>query len=220
MKIVKNLIRFILSWFLTFSLLIFLGAFLFINIDIIPNYYIVLIIVLPLLAGFAACLLKVRKTNNQIENNQETKSSTDDRYVTILDAVKASKTPIVTFKSTIKYAQEALLPNEFVLFAMTANISAVPVLDQIRIKPFELKNKEPGVVVVTNRRILFCNSVLGNTSYKEIPIAKIQSIDGKSFIGFHSLRICGNTDMFVIDGESKALESLRSAINGQISSAT
>ncbi len=80
---------------------------------------------------------------------------------------------------------------------------------------FSLTNALNGVVVVTNKRIIFCSSVLGNTKIKQMRIEEIKSIDeninGLTKMG--QFRIQGITETFVINiFKAKIVDDLRASI--------
>ena len=80
----------------------------------------------------------------------------------------------------------------------------------------QLKNVLNGVVVITDKRIIFCNSTLGTTNEKQIMIKDIQSIDehisGLTKTG--ELRIVGITETFVVKILRKGLnEEIKKAID-------
>ena len=56
-------------------------------------------------------------------------------------------------------------------------------------------------MAITDKRVFVCNSTLGSTFFKELPLKRIQSIDdaGNALLGTAQLRIKGLTEIFVID---------------------
>ena len=80
----------------------------------------------------------------------------------------------------------------------------------------QVKNVLNGIVVITDKRIIFCNSTLGTTNEKQIMIKDIQSIDehisGLTKTG--ELRIVGITETFVVKVLRKGLnEEIKKAID-------
>lgn len=133
--------------------------------------------------------------------------------MTVLEAVKKSGTGTALWKGSIKAAQDMLLPSESVIHAFTANVATYPVSGPLNTKPMKIKGKISGVVVITSKRILFCNSVLGSGTSKEIQVKQIQSIDDtNSMVGSSCLRVSGITEMFVIEGRSTLLLEAKKAI--------
>lgn len=125
--------------------------------------------------------------------------------MTIEEAIEKSKTKNALAKGSIKYAQESIQNDENVLYAVNTNV-VIQKNEQTLIKTklggsFNLKGSINGVVVITDKRILFCSSILGNKNQKQILIDNIQSIDeninGLTKMG--QMRICGITDTFLIN---------------------
>lgn len=136
--------------------------------------------------------------------------------MTVLEAVQKSGSMSAMHKGSIKAADKQLAADEQVFFAFTANVSVVPV-SELSVATLSVKNKLSGVVVITHKRVLFCNSVLGVGSSKQISLNNIQSIDDKTnMLGLAAIRICGITEMFVIDGNQKLAEQIKNAINEAI----
>ena len=125
--------------------------------------------------------------------------------MTIEEAIEKSGTKNILAKGSTKYAQKMIQPNEEVLYAINTNVviedNNKTLVNKKLGKAFNLKGAINGVVAITNKRILFCNSVMGNTNQKQILIKDIQSIDeninGLTKTG--QLRICGITDTFLIN---------------------
>ena len=80
---------------------------------------------------------------------------------------------------------------------------------------FSLKNSLNGVVVVTDRRIIFCSSIVGNTNIKQISIKDVVSID-ESINGLTrtgQIRIQAITETFVVNiYKASIAEDLKSSI--------
>ena len=131
----------------------------------------------------------------------------------IQEALKLSKSNTFFHRGSIKAAQEMLLPNEEVLFAMTGNLSIAPVMENLSVNTFSTKDKVTGVLTVTTSRIIFCNSVVGAATSKQINIFNIQSVDDKSNkFGLSTLRISGLTEMFVVDTNAQNAKMIKNAI--------
>ena len=124
--------------------------------------------------------------------------------MTIEEAIKRSGTNNILAKGSTKKAQSIISENEEVLYAINTNVSIIDnkktVINNTK-GMFSLKNSIYVFIVVTNKRIIFCSSVLGNTKIKQILIQDINSIDeninGLTKIG--QLRIQGITESFVIN---------------------
>ena len=125
--------------------------------------------------------------------------------MTIEEAIEKSGTKNILAKSSTKYAQRIIQPNEEVLYAINTNVVIDAPNKTLKNKKlggvFNFKGAINGVIVITDKRILFCNSLMGSTNQKQILIKDIQSIDeninGLTKTG--QLRICGITDTFLIN---------------------
>lgn len=139
--------------------------------------------------------------------------------MTIKEALKESGTYNKIAPGSTKEAERQLRDNETVLFAINANVSIVPIISQLKIDTFNLKDKVNGVFVITDRRIFFSSSILGRKQNKEIELSEIKSIDEKiNLLGLSKLRISGLTEMFVIDIAKRVLEQLKETLNNARSS--
>lgn len=138
--------------------------------------------------------------------------------MTVLEAVNISKTPVFMNKGAIKAAQDMLAPSEEVIWAQTSNVYADPVRGELStdIKISDT-NALPGVVVVTDRRILFVYKMLSNSSSKEVRISDIRSIDTKANFTFEVIRIVGTSSMIVTYAKRQVIANLKNAINDAIS---
>lgn len=134
--------------------------------------------------------------------------------MTVEEAVKASGTGTALWKGSIKATQKALYPDEELLYAMTCNVSILPVRGTLP-NVSDFRNKISGVLAVTQERLLFCNNVLGKGISKQLPLANIQSMNDQTslYMGLIALRICGLTEMFVVDGNAKTISALKDAIH-------
>ena len=115
-------------------------------------------------------------------------------------------------KGAIKETKKLLTASEQVFFSAPLNISVKPVVRKLNDK-LTIKGKVNGILTITNKRVLFVESNLGIGTTKQILISDITSIDSKkSFITF-PVRICGITDMFVIDCTKDENERILNALN-------
>lgn len=125
--------------------------------------------------------------------------------MTVEEAIEKSRTKNSLSKGSIKYAQKTIQPDEELLYAIITNVVIQSNNHSVvSSKPsgiFNLKGAINGVIAITDKRILFCSSILGNKNQKQILIKDIQSIDenvnGLTKTG--QIRICGITDTFVIN---------------------
>lgn len=137
--------------------------------------------------------------------------------MTVLDAVKRSGTTTFLYKSAIKSAQDIISSGENVIWAQTANIYKNPILGELSTE-IELVNSDllPGVIVVTDRRILFVYSMLGSSTTKEIRISDIRTLDAKANFTREVLRIVGTSNMIVTFAKRQVMAGLKNAINEAI----
>lgn len=143
--------------------------------------------------------------------------------MSIEECVKNNKTYNILNKGAIRKAQETIESDEEVLYALVTNVSisgnnSTSFTNQNKIfgGAMQMKNVLSGVVVITDKRIFFCNSILGTTNEKQIMIKDIQSIDehisGLTKTG--ELRIVGITEIFIVKILRKGLgEEIKNAIN-------
>ena len=138
--------------------------------------------------------------------------------MTVLEAVQKSKSIAFMYKGSIKAAQKMLSPSEEIIGAITGNVASEPIYDELSTDfGFSADSELPGVIVVTDQRILFVHRVMGQGSTKEIPLSSIRSVDTKTSIQLDAIRIVGISDMIVTKGNRKPITNLRNAINEALS---
>lgn len=138
--------------------------------------------------------------------------------MTVLEAVQNSKSIAFMYKGAIKAAQKMLSPSEDILWAVTGNVASKPVYGELDTDfSYSADSELPGVIVVTDQRILFVHHVMGQGTSKEIPLSAIRSIDTKKSIQLDAIRIVGISDMIVMKGNRKPITNLRNAINEALS---
>lgn len=133
----------------------------------------------------------------------------------IQEVTKRNKTYNIFLKEAINKANKMLIQGEEVLYAIGGNISIINNEDILKIDFWKIKGKIAGVLVITNKRIIFCNSALGVGQTKEILLKNLQSVDSKdvSFLGIGKLRIKGMTETFLMDvSGKKTIEEAKKAI--------
>lgn len=136
--------------------------------------------------------------------------------MTVKEALKRNGTALdaLVFSGMIKKAEKMLLNNENVEFACNNNVYTIPNDEELKINLFNIKNKKPSIIVLTDKRIFFVNSVLGSGESKQIKIENIQSVDYKTNMGLATIRIKGITDMIIIEATTKKIaEEIVSKIN-------
>lgn len=111
----------------------------------------------------------------------------------------------ILYKSAIKKAQKSIQNDEQVIYATIVGLSYCPVNEQI----FDNKNMFlggagqirktlNGILIITNKRILYIDSRLGITEQKQMRIEDISSIEKFVNLGMGELRIKGITEMFIL----------------------
>lgn len=111
-----------------------------------------------------------------------------------------------------KKAKMMIGANESVLFASNLNISTIPVRGKLSDSFFGGK-KVSGVFVITDKRVLFVQSVVGTGDTKQIRKEDIASIDTKTSLMNCPVRIKGLTEMFVIDCNKNVQTKIMNALN-------
>lgn len=130
------------------------------------------------------------------------------------EALKQSGSITFLNGGNIKEAEKRIQKDETLLYALITCISSVLVNGQLNTN-FTLKNKDSGVFVITNKRIFFAQSILGSSKFKEIQLENIQSIDSAKNIDA-KIRICGITEMFVLDVKRKQVNEIECILNQAI----
>lgn len=141
----------------------------------------------------------------------------------IEECLKNNKTYNIFSKGAIHKVQKLIENNEEILYALVSNVSifennSISFANQNKVfgGAMQVKNVLNGIVVITDKRIIFCNSTLGTTNEKQIMIKDIQSIDehisGLTKTG--ELRIVGITETFAVKVLRKGLnEEIKKAID-------
>ena len=139
------------------------------------------------------------------------------------DFVKNNKTYDFFNKGAIKKTQALIEENEELLYALVTNVSinknnntSFENQNQIFGGALQIKDVLSGVIAITDKRIIFCNSTLGTVNEKQILVKDIQSIDEhiSGFTKTGELRINGITENFVIKiFKNELSKELKEAIN-------
>ncbi len=112
----------------------------------------------------------------------------------------------------IKKAKSMILENESVLFASNMNISVVPTNGKLS-SSFSAKGKASGIFVVTDKRVLFVQSVLGSGDTKQLLKNDITSIDTKNSLMNCPIRIKGISEMIIVDCNKDTQRKILDALN-------
>lgn len=129
----------------------------------------------------------------------------------IEEAIKQSKTGLGFInRGSVKKAQSMLLPDEKVLYAMNANTAVVPAPASLNPDPSKLKNKFNGVLVITDARLYFANSVMGLDEFHSIDLGDIISVKETSGrMGILNLYVQGNSELFAIECTARTLDEIK-----------
>lgn len=142
--------------------------------------------------------------------------------LSVKEAIRLSGTTNPLASGSTNAAQKMLLPDETIVHAVNANITTVPSSTKLDPKKiYSVKGKENGVVVITGKRVFFCQSILGQTKSKEMALNQVQSVDDASNVMFGAaqVRIRGITETFLIDLQHRHLSEFRSRLNSALSAA-
>ena len=131
--------------------------------------------------------------------------------MTVDEAIKQTGTKNILAIGSTKETQRMIQSDEEVLYAINTNAivkgnnSLIPVM----------KNKMNGVFCITNKRILFCSSILGTLNRKQMNVKDIVSIEehisGITKMG--QIEIKGITEIFIIDiYKTKIVDEIRTCI--------
>ena len=129
-----------------------------------------------------------------------------------------SKTSLGFMSSgAVKATAKLLHHDEVVKYAIHANVAVESTGGKLKAKNYKLKGKEPGVVTVTNQRILFTKDVLGDSDNISIYLEDIDSVDSSGNIMTGAvLRIQSYTTAISVDGNKTTLNILRDKIDESI----
>lgn len=131
--------------------------------------------------------------------------------MTVEEAIKKSGTKNILAKCSTKKAQQMIQPDEEVLYAINTNVTIKNVNTSISL----MKNKINGVLCITNKRILFCSSILGTLNRKQMNIKDIVAIEDyiNGFTKMGQIVIKGITEIFLIDiYKSKLADEIKDCI--------
>lgn len=131
--------------------------------------------------------------------------------MTVEEAIERSGTKNILAKGSTKKTQQLIQPNEEVLYAINTNV----IVENANTVTSTMKNKVNGVFCITNKRILFCSSILGTVNQKQMQIKDITSIEERmnGFTKMGQIAIKGITEIFLIDiYKSKLAEEIKDCI--------
>lgn len=113
--------------------------------------------------------------------------------------VKKYKIPTLGLKKEYKNIENYLSNDEKVLFVYPGNASIVKCSADLKADPLNLKNKKPGIFVITNKKVFHFNRILGE-SYEQIPISEVSSyrIEKTAFVG-GVIQIISNNYIIEVD---------------------
>ena len=133
--------------------------------------------------------------------------------MTVLEAVKHSKTTPVMYKNAIDAAQAALIAPETVLWAHTGNVT----LDEALGGPE--KGLKPGVSVVTSHRVLFAFCILGRSFTRQLLLPDILEAESKPGLAGSTLYIRSADGSLAVEGNLQTIPELKAALDSAISAA-
>ncbi len=136
--------------------------------------------------------------------------------MTIAEEIKKNCSAMlrVANSGAIKSAETMLMNNENVQYAIIANVYNVKNEGKLKVNTgIKLKNRISAVVVITDKRVFYCSSSLGNVQSKQIRLQDIQSADYSTMIGNATIRIQGVSDMMIIETTKKVAEIIIPKIN-------
>ena len=117
----------------------------------------------------------------------------------------------------VKATAKLLHRDEIVKYAIHANVAIEKTGGKLKVKNYKLKGKEPGVVAVSNQRILFTKDVIGDSDNISIYLEDIDSVDSSgNIITGAALRIQSYTTAISVDGNKATLNILRDKIDEAI----
>ena len=141
------------------------------------------------------------------------KREKDDKKIVTFDEAFDSNFISKINPGAAKKARSMIGANESVLFASNLNIASLPVNGKLNDSFFGGK-KVSGVFAITDKRVLFVQSVVGTGDAKQIRKEDISSIDTKTSLMNCPVRIKGLTEMFVIDCNKDTQSKIIEALNG------
>lgn len=115
---------------------------------------------------------------------------------------------------SIKLAEKTLYENEDVLYAVYCNAYFSTLVGNQKYDSFTSSDKKSGLVVLTENRILWCSSLLGNSENKEIKLDDITSIDrsAKKILGTTNIQINSNSFQMGIELNKVDFETMNSLL--------
>lgn len=131
----------------------------------------------------------------------------------IEEAKKAKRIVTFAFKGAIDLVDKNLIDSETVQYVMGANIGILTKGEAIKIEPFKFKNKKPGILVITTKRILHCTQALFNKDVEQILLDDVNNVESKSSMISSVLRLQSVTNVMEIDINNKDVTPVTKLIN-------
>lgn len=133
--------------------------------------------------------------------------------MTVLEAVKHSRSGVFLCKKAIPVAQAALIDPEAVLWAYTGNV-------QLSTAPDSAETvTKTGVTVITTHRVLFASCIMGNWLTRSIVLKDITDIRIATENSLVYLYIHSPASQLAIQGYSKSINELNTALESAIAEA-
>ena len=124
--------------------------------------------------------------------------------MTVSEAIRRSGSSPAMLKASIDEAQKLLDPGEDILWAQTARVTADVDGKQ---------QKNAGVVVLTPRRLLFVNRILGTGVTKQLPLPEIVDITKETGTLFATVQITGTEETLLIEDAPQTITGLKAALD-------
>lgn len=128
--------------------------------------------------------------------------------MTVMEAVKRSKT--LVFKKAVQAAQEALTPDEKLLWAQTGNVTLDETLGGTE------QGVKPGIAMVTSHRLVFVYAIMNQSFIRYLLIPDIQTVQQNKT----SLQISGKGGSMTVEGSAMNLPQMKAALDEAMAGAT
>ncbi|MBK8467706.1 MAG: PH domain-containing protein [Chloracidobacterium sp.] len=140
----------------------------------------------------------------------------EDLHNALESAIKRGTLNPLIGKGMFEFAEKQLSDAERVLILGTYNVGIIGGGETMKIKPFDIKNKTAGVLLVTTMRVIHCQKILFSTKVEQIQIEKIDNMESKGSLIFSVLRLQSMTNIMEIDIPKKELDIVTKAISEAI----
>lgn len=132
------------------------------------------------------------------------------------EAKKTGRLNPLAGKGMYDFAESQLLSGEEVLYLGTPNVGIVSAGEAMTVKPFDIKNKTAGILLVTSKRVIHCSKILFSTKVEQIALENIDNLESKGGLVFSVLRIQSVTNVMEIDIPKKESSTVSRIISEAI----